>query len=62
MLGEHATNSTPARVLTRASLRKSEATWPGIGYDGLLAVDGWCLLLGVGILMSVATHRQLNKS
>ena len=33
-----------------------DAEWHGSGYHGLLAVDGWCLLLGVGIDRCSSMH------
>ncbi len=40
----------------RTSAWGRDAEWHCTGYDGLLAVDGWCLLLGVGIDRCSSMH------
>jgi len=40
----------------RTSAWGQDAEWHCTGYDGLLAVDGWCLLLGVGIDRCSSMH------
>jgi aminoglycoside 3-N-acetyltransferase len=40
----------------RTSAWGRDAEWHCTGYDGLLAVDGWCLLVGVGIDRCSSMH------